>query len=62
MTPTNKGWKKQAHRFRVTISLSEEIADKVDREAQRLGIAPSILIAMIVGQHFTGPARAQEEG
>jgi hypothetical protein len=59
MTPTNKGWKKQAHRFRLTISLSEEIADKVDKEAQRLGIAPSILIAMIVGRSFAGSAEPQ---
>ena len=57
MTPTNKGWKKQANRYRLTISLSEDVADKVDQEAQRLGLAPSILIATILGQHFADPPK-----
>ena len=57
MTPKNKGWKKQANRYRLTISLSEDVADKVDQEAQRLGLAPSILIATILGQHFADPPK-----
>jgi len=61
MTPTNKGWKKQANRFRLTISLSEEVTDKVDQEARRLGIAPSILVSMLVGQRFADPPKNQEE-
>ncbi len=49
--PKSKGWVKQAHRYRLHISLSPEVALAIDEEARALGLKPSALVAVIVGRH-----------
>lgn len=55
--PHGKGWRRQAARWRLYISLADWVAHAVGREARRLGVAPSVLVAMIVGEW----AAAREE-